>query len=173
MSLSIWRWQAGLSDELPTDIDTGPYGLSMAGDWSAAAQRWRTIGCPYEAALAAAAADDDETVRRALDELRRLGARPVTAILTRRLRERGVRGLPRGPRAQTSENPSGLTARELEVLALLGQGLRNADIARRLVVSPKTVDHHVSAVLRKMGVRTRGEAGAEAARLGLTADKYR
>jgi DNA-binding NarL/FixJ family response regulator len=78
-----------------------------------------------------------------------------------------VRGVPRGPRPRTSENPSGLTTREVEVLSLLGQGLRNAEIAERLVVSPKTVDHHVSAVLRKLGMRTRAEAGAEAVRLGL------
>jgi DNA-binding NarL/FixJ family response regulator len=64
-------------------------------------------------------------------------------------------------------NPAGLTARELEVLALLVRGLRNAAIADELVVSEKTVDHHVSAVLRKLGVGTRGEAAAEAARLGL------
>jgi ATP/maltotriose-dependent transcriptional regulator MalT len=52
---------------------------------------------------------------------------------------------------------------------LLAEGLRNGEIAERLVVSQKTVDHHVSAILRKLGVRTRGEAGAEAVRLGLTA----
>ncbi len=166
--LAYWRWQAGRSDELPADLDVGPYGLSIAGEWSAAAERWRSIGCPYEAALALAEADDQEAVRTSLDDLRHLGARPATAILTRRLRERGVRGLPRGPRPQTSGNPRGLTARELEVLALLGQGLRNADIAERLVVSQKTVGHHVSAVLRKLVVRTRGEAAAEAVRLGLS-----
>ena len=74
----------------------------------------------------------------------------------------------RGPRPRTRDNPAGLTARELEVLALLAEGLRNAQIAKRLVVSEKTVDHHVSAVLRKLDVHTRGEAAAEALRLGLT-----
>jgi DNA-binding NarL/FixJ family response regulator len=57
------------------------------------------------------------------------------------------------------------------VLALLAEGLRNAEIAERLVVSQKTVDHHVSAILRKLAVRTRGAAGAEAARLGLLAPR--
>jgi DNA-binding NarL/FixJ family response regulator len=75
--------------------------------------------------------------------------------------------VPRGPRASTRENPANLTSRELEVLILVAQGLRNADVAERLFLSEKTVDHHVSAILRKLGVRTRGEAGAEAVRLGL------
>ena len=87
--------------------------------------------------------------------------------MARKLRERGVRGVPRGPRPRTRANPGGLTARELEVLALLAKGLQNAAIAAQLVVSEKTVDHHVSAILRKLDVRTRGEAAAEAARLGL------
>jgi DNA-binding NarL/FixJ family response regulator len=50
---------------------------------------------------------------------------------------------------------------------LIAAGLRNAQIAQRLVVSNKTVDHHVSSILRKLDVRTRGEAGAKAGRLGL------
>ena len=104
-----------------------------------------------------------------MDELHALGASPAAAMVARRLRQRGVRGLPRGPRPRTRENPAGLTARELEVLVLLAEGLRNAQIAQRLVVSEKTVDHHVSAVLRKLEVRTRGQAGAEALRLGLIA----
>ena len=108
-------------------------------------------------------------MRRSLDELNRLGARPAAAIVARRLRGLGVRGLPRGPRRRTRDNPAGLTARELEVLGLLGEGLRNAQIAERLVVSQRTVDHHVTAILRKLGVGTRGEAAAEARRLGLEA----
>jgi DNA-binding CsgD family transcriptional regulator len=135
------------------------------GAWSRAAAQWRDLGCPYEAALALAGADDDPSLRQALDEFRALDAQPAAAIVAHKLRARGARGLPRGPRPQTRANPAGLTARELEVLALVRDGLRNAEIARRLFVSEKTIDHHVSAILRKLGVRSRGEASAKAARL--------
>jgi DNA-binding NarL/FixJ family response regulator len=101
--------------------------------------------------------------------LQELGAAPAAAVVARRLRERGVRGLPRGPRPSTRSNPSNLTSRELEVLQLLAEGLPNAGIADRLVLSPRTVDHHVSAILRKLDVGTRGQASVEAVRLGLVA----
>jgi DNA-binding NarL/FixJ family response regulator len=144
-----------------------PFRSSLAGDWAGAAELWREIGSPYEAALALLDGDDEDALRQAHDELTALGARPAATIVARRLRERGVRGIARGPRPQTRENPAGLTARELEVLALVADGLRNAEIAERLVLSQKTVDHHVSAILRKLDARTRGEAAAAAARLGL------
>ena len=165
--LAYWRSRVGLHDELPTGVAAEPFDLMIAGEWARAAQLWRKIGCPYEAALALADADDEASMRQAHDDLQALGAGPAAAIVARRLRERGARGVPRGPRRRTRENPAGLTARELEVLALLVDGLRNAQIAERLVVSEKTVDHHVSAILRKLDVRSRGEAGAKAARLGL------
>ena len=166
--LAYWRWRAGLNDQLPRELVAEPYLLSITADPQAAARHWLQIGCPYEAALALADTDDPDALREAHDDLQAMGARPAAAFVARRLRERGVRGVPRGPRPRTRENPAGLTARELEVLPLLAEGLRNADIAQRLVVSHKTDDHHVSAILRKLGVRTRGEASAEAARLGLT-----
>lgn len=164
--LAYWRWQAGILEEIPPGA-AEPYALRIAGDWAQAAEFWTQIGCPYEAALALAEADDDDQLRRALEELHTLGARPAAAIIARRLRKRGARGLPRGPRPATRRNPANLTPRELEVLALVAQGLRNAEIGERLFLSAKTVDHHVSAILRKLGVRTRGEASAEAVRLGL------
>ena len=77
----------------------------------------------------------------------------------------GAHAIPRGPRSGTRQNPAGLTGRELEVLTLLGEGLRDAEIADRLVVSPKTVGHHVSAILRKLGVPNGVSAVEEAARL--------
>ena len=166
--LAVWRWRAGVRDQLPADLVAEPYALSIGGDWSNAAERWREIRCPYEAALALADADDEGALRRAFEELQALGARPAAAIVGRRLRQRGVRGIPRGPRAPTVENPAGLTAREVEVLALIAEGMRNAQIADRLFVSEKTIDTHVSSILRKLGALTRGEAAAQAARLGLT-----
>jgi DNA-binding CsgD family transcriptional regulator/tetratricopeptide (TPR) repeat protein len=164
--LAVWRRRAGLAEQSPPVVD-GPFALELAGRAQAAAERWTELGGPYEAALALAAADDEDLLRRSFDEFQRLGAQPAAVIVARRLRERGARGVPRGPRPATRENPAQLTTRELDVLALVAEGLRNSDIAERLFVSRKTVDHHVSAILRKLDVRTRGEAGAEAVRLGL------
>jgi DNA-binding CsgD family transcriptional regulator len=166
-ALAYWRWRAGLEADVPMSRDD-PYALEIAGQWARAAEAWAKIGCPYESALALAGASDEPAQRRALTELQRLGARPAADLVIRRLHERGVRGLRRGPRRTTRDNPAGLTGREVEVLALIAQGLRNADVAERLFLSRKTVDHHVSAILRKLGTRNRGEASAEAARLGLT-----
>ena len=164
--LAWWRRQGGVSEPVPAEAG-GPFELQLRGDWLGAEAAWREAGCPYEAALALAESGDEAALRKALDELHGLGARPAAAIVARRLRERGVRGVPRGLRPATKANPANLTPRELEVLGLVAQGLRNAEVARRLVLSERTVAHHVSSILRKLGVRGRAEATAEAIRLGL------
>jgi DNA-binding CsgD family transcriptional regulator/tetratricopeptide (TPR) repeat protein len=166
--LAYWRRSAGVQSDIPVGA-AEPWASQLAGDWRGAAKRWSDIDSPYEAALALADADDEHALRQSFEDLQRLGAQPAAAIVAQRLRRRGARGVPRGPRPATRDNPARLTTREVEVLGHLAQGLRNADIAERLFVSEKTVDHHVSAILRKLQVRTRGQAAAEAARLGLFA----
>jgi DNA-binding CsgD family transcriptional regulator/tetratricopeptide (TPR) repeat protein len=126
------------------------------------------MGAPFEEAAAALGSSDPAVVTAAMEVFDRLGARPAAALARRRLRELGVTVVPRGPQPATRENPAGLTARQLEILGLLTRGLTNAEIAARLVLSVRTVDHHVSAVLRKLGASTRREAAAAAAELGLT-----
>jgi DNA-binding CsgD family transcriptional regulator/tetratricopeptide (TPR) repeat protein/type II secretory pathway predicted ATPase ExeA len=163
--LGAWRRRAAIAEDLP-EVG-GPFGQELAGDWAGAAARWGELGCPYDAALALGEAGEDEALRTALAKLQELGARSAGQVLSRRLRERGARQVPRGPRSSTNSNPAGLTARELEVLELVAQGLRNSEIAERLFVSEKTAGHHVSAILRKLDVRSRTEAGAEATRLGI------
>jgi DNA-binding CsgD family transcriptional regulator len=167
--LAHWRTQVGLAVTEPEEV-RGPFALQLRGEWARAAEEWDAAGCPYEAALARSAGDT-EAQRRALDELTRLGARPAASIVARRLRARGVRGIARGPRASTQRNPARLTSRELEVLELVAEGLQNAEIAGRLFVSKRTVDHHVSAILRKLDVRSRGEAVSVAGRLASIGDR--
>jgi DNA-binding CsgD family transcriptional regulator/tetratricopeptide (TPR) repeat protein len=163
--LAVWRARAGLG--FPVGEVAPPFAAELAGDAAAAARRWDQLGCPYQAALARVQAGDESSLREALTELQRLGALPAARLVSRRLRELGARDIPRGPQSATAANPGALTARELEVLALVAQGLRNVEIAQRLVLSSRTVDHHVSAILGKLGARTRGEAVAEAHRLDL------
>ncbi|HSP73219.1 MAG TPA: LuxR C-terminal-related transcriptional regulator, partial [Gaiellaceae bacterium] len=165
--LCAWRRRAGAAEPTPAVVAAEPFRLELAGEPEAASRRWRQLGCPYDAALVLLDGAGERGLRSSLAELQRLGARSAADRVARMLRERGVRDLSRGPRASTRRNPAGLTARELEVLQLLGEGLRNAHIAERLVLSAKTVDHHVSAILRKLQAATRTEAAVQASRLGI------
>lgn len=164
--LAFWALRAGRPAKL-IGLPAEPYGLAVAGNWAAAAREWQRLGSPYEMAQSLALADDEAALLEALQVFDSLGAAPDAAAVRRRLRELGTAIIPRGPRAATRENPAGLTPRESEVLALLASGLANTDIARRLFLSKKTVEHHVSAVLRKLSAGCRSDAVQEARRLGL------
>jgi DNA-binding CsgD family transcriptional regulator/tetratricopeptide (TPR) repeat protein len=153
--IGYWRWKLG--DPVALTSDSG-WALQVRGEWRAAAEWWGARGQPFERALALAEADRAEPLLEAVRLLEELPAAPAARKVRARLRELGVRGVPRGPVPATRANPAGLTARQLEVLELLASGLTNGQIAEQLVVSVRTVDHHVSAVLQKLGVATRHEA---------------
>jgi DNA-binding NarL/FixJ family response regulator len=142
-----------------------PWCWPARGDWRPAADAWLSEGDPYEHAVQFAESGQVEPTLKALAVLDGLGAEPAAAIVRRRLRGLGVARLPRRPQPGTLTNPAGLTDRQLEILRLVATGLSNAEIAHRLVVSPRTVDHHVSAILAKLGVPTRRDAAAWAAGL--------
>lgn len=149
-----------------------PYGCMLAGDWQAAARAWADIGMPYEHALSLIDGPE-EALRQALAILEKLGAGPLAAIARQRLRELGVRSIPRGPNQGTRANPAGLTMRELEVLRLLARGCTNAQLARRLHRSPRTIEHHVCSLLEKLEVHSRAAAVAAGYERGIIADAQR
>jgi DNA-binding CsgD family transcriptional regulator len=168
--LAFWLRLAGAPVRVPAVV-AEPYRLLLAGDWRAAAGAWRELGCPYHQALALACGDQDEALLAALRLLDGLGASQTAQRLRRQLRRRGNRRVPRGPTRATAANPAGLTGRQVEVLGLLAEGLTDAEIAARLSLSAKTVGHHVSALLAKLGVGSRRQAAAAARRLGVVAAK--
>jgi DNA-binding CsgD family transcriptional regulator/tetratricopeptide (TPR) repeat protein len=159
--LAAWLWRVEALDQHPTDI-AEPYALEISGDWRGAAGVWSDLGCPYERATVLSLYGGEPEQREALSIFEQLGAAPAAQMLRKKMREQGVRGVPRGSLTSTRNNPLGLTRREAETLALLSEGLRNSAIAKRLFVSTKTVAHHVSAILTKLGVPSRAEAVAMA-----------
>jgi len=151
--LAFWCWRAGDKVTL-FDWMAKPYTLHITGDWRAAAEAWEELGCPYEKACALADGDSEAQIT-ALKIFDRLGARPAADRLRLRLQQAGVIKI---AHASTRENPFGLTRRQMEILGLLIEGLSNAEISARLHISPKTADHHVSAILEKMDIHSREEA---------------
>lgn len=165
-----WLLQEAGDASRPFDDLAPPYAMQIAGDWAEAAAAWQALGCRYNAAVARTRSDDITAIRVGIETLDEMGAQPALRRAIAHLREQGVDDLPamrRGPRRSTQANPAGLTQREAEVLRLLMAGLRNAEIADRLYLTPKTVSHHLSAIYAKLGVTNRAEATALAAKHGM------
>jgi predicted ATPase/DNA-binding CsgD family transcriptional regulator len=163
--LGFWLWRAGALPAGMEHATAEPYALQMRGDWRGAASAWERLGCPYPQALALS--DGDANAQRsALAILVALDAVPAADALRRAMHAAGIRGIPRGPRGETRQNPAGLTDRQWEVLALLVEGLSDRAIAERLHITVKTAGHHISAILGRLEVGTRDEAARFALRYG-------
>lgn len=164
---AVAEWAHRLLGRVSDEVSPGPSRDEIAGLPSGAASAWDAIGYPYRAALALAFSDDDRLLREAIVRFDRLGAVAAVRATRRRMRELGLRSIPVGSRAATRANRAGLTRREQQVLELLCDSLSNDDIAGRLVLSVRTIDHHVSAILAKLGVTSRHDAAASARESGL------
>ena len=158
--LGFWMWRVGAVDTPPSRA-AEPFALQMTGDWRAAADAWRKLGCPYEVGMALADGDADAMLD-AIAIFDGMGAGPMSRRTRAALKTAGVESVPRGPRSSTRANPGGLTDRQLDVLRLIGRGKTNAEIADELYLSKKTVEHHVSAILTKLAVANRTEAATRA-----------
>ena len=165
--LSWWLRSAGRAVPQGAHPVAEPWRLQLAGRWREASGVWAALDCPYESARALLDAGDPAALHEAHAAFDSLGAQPAAAIAVRHLRELGVRSIPRGRRPSTRANPAGLTSRELEILRLVAAGHPNHEIATRLVLSTRTVDHHVSALLGKLGVARRADAAGAATQAGI------
>jgi DNA-binding CsgD family transcriptional regulator/tetratricopeptide (TPR) repeat protein len=163
--MAFWQWRMGKQVSLPP-WTAKPFALQIAGDWHGAAEEWKERGCPYEQAMALT--DGDEAAQLvALEIFERLGARPIMEKLKQKMRAQGI-SIPRGPRAATRENPHGLTAREMEVVALIAQGKSNREIAIVMTVGEKTIETYVTRILNKLNFESRVQIATWAIEKGLS-----
>ncbi len=160
-------WLRRLDPSVDTDRATGPHRLLLDGAFQAAADEFHRLSMPYEAALALVDSGDADLARRGLDELDRLGAAAVAAKVRRDLRASGMTIVPARRRSTTLTNPAGLTTRQIDVLRLIDEGLTNPELAERLYLSVRTVDHHVAAILAKLDVTGRRDAIRRGRELGI------
>lgn len=165
-ALAFWMWKLGLLETIPERISDF-YRWIMVGNWREAAAFWDKRGVPYERALALMHGDDSAQIL-AIEIFETLGASVAANRVRRELLDRGVR-VPRGKARSTREHVAGLTARQVDVLDLLAEGLTNTEIADRLFVSHRTVENHVAAILMKLDVPNRKAAVGAAHDQGILA----
>jgi DNA-binding CsgD family transcriptional regulator len=158
--------------ERPSDALRGsvaePYRTAFVGRFAEAASWWRQAGEPFAEAMTLGDAPDPALRTRAVELFDRLGATATADRHRVALRQDGITQLPARPRERTRANPAGLTNRQLDVARLVARGFTNAEIAARLYISIRTADHHVSAVLTKMGLPNRRAVVVQADELGLS-----
>ncbi|HEX9252840.1 MAG TPA: AAA family ATPase [Ignavibacteriaceae bacterium] len=156
--IAYWICKADRLKEIPKII-AKPYLLQIQGNWKEAARVWENLRCPYEQALALSEGDE-EAMKKSIEMLEKLGASATVQLIKQKMRESGIRSIPKGPRKTTRDNFAGLTSRQLEVLKLLAHGMSNLEIANNLFISAKTVDHHISAIFSKLNIHSRIEAAS-------------
>lgn len=164
----VWWQRCGMAEPFPSVLSDMQLPLARAaelrGDPLSAAAEWTRLGLPYDAALASLQATGPEAAEAlvaALTTLETLEARPAAALARKRAQRLGLADrlprLRRGPYAASRQHPMGLTLHEQQVLVLIAQGIGNKEIARRMSRSPRTIEHHVSAVLGKFNAANRME----------------
>jgi DNA-binding CsgD family transcriptional regulator len=156
--IAYWLWKAGGLTKIPEMI-AKPFQLQIEHKWNEASELWEELHCPYEQALALSEGNE-EAQKKALEIFDKLGAAASSQLIKQKMRESGIRSIPKGPRQSTKENFAGLTTRQYEVLKLVATGMSNSEIADNLYISAKTVDHHVSAIFSKLNIHSRVEAAA-------------
>lgn len=166
--VAYWCWRIGVPGPELHNREH-PFALQVAGCPQEAARRWRHLGFRYQEADALADSPAEADQRRAWALFDSLGAAARAAEIARRLRAGGARDLPRRPQPASRANPAGLTERQLEIAGLIAAHLTNQEIAERLYLSPRTVDHHVSAILGKLEVTNRRHAAQRCQDLGIAA----
>jgi DNA-binding CsgD family transcriptional regulator len=145
-----------------------PYRLAEDGRIEEAARAWHVLGDPFSEAMAWTDSVVPEHRVQGIRSLDSIGAVGTADRLRVVLRQEGSVIVPQRPRESTRANPAGLTNRQLEVARLVARGLSNSEIATQLFISPKTADHHVSAILTKLAVPNRRAVVVNSAQLGLT-----
>jgi DNA-binding CsgD family transcriptional regulator len=156
--IAFWLWKGDSLPGIPECI-AEQYLLQIKGDWLAAARLWEELKCPYEQALALADGNE-KAMKKAVEIFDGLGAAAASQLIKQKMRQSGIKNIPKGPRQSTKESPSGLTERQMEILKLVANGLSNSEIGNKLYISTRTVENHISTIFSKLNIHSRVEAAA-------------